>query len=216
MHATRLWFCRHGEVEAPWVGTFIGRTDVGLSPLGRHQAEAIAAYLDPAPVDAMVCSPRKRSLDTLAPLARAKGLKLDIRKDLAEMDFGAWEGKSWDQIVELDQDHAQRWEQDPANTAPPGGESASQFAARVANAMAEIVEEYKGRAVVMGAHAGTNRGVLAVILGRPYMEMFSFAQDYGCVNAVGWTAGTGFGQVALVNFVPGPPSQRQGARKEEK
>jgi broad specificity phosphatase PhoE len=214
--ATRLWFCRHGEVEEPWVGTFIGTTDVGLSPLGRHQAEAIAAYLQPAPLDAVVCSPRKRSLDTIAPLARGKGHKLDVRKDLAEMHFGSWEGKTWEQILELDADHAKQWEHDPTNTAPPGGESANQFADRVRRGLEEVVTEYKGRSVVIGAHAGTNRGIMAAILGRPYMEMFSFAQDYGCVNAVGWMADGGFGQLALLNFVPGPPSQRHGARKEEK
>jgi broad specificity phosphatase PhoE len=215
--ATRLWFCRHGEVEHPWVGTFIGTTDVGLSPLGRHQAEAIRAYLEPAPIDAVICSPRKRSLDTISPLARAKGHKLDVRKGLAEMHFGKWEGKSWEDILAMDADHAGRWEQDPANTAPAGGgETANEFANRVKTTLEEIVQEYKGRSIVMGAHAGTNRGVMAAILGRPYMEMFSFAQDYGCVNAVGWLASGGFGQLALVNFVPGPPSERQGARKEER
>ena len=215
MASTRLWFCRHGEVEEPWVGTFIGTTDVGLSPLGRHQAEAIAAYLEPAPVDALLCSPRKRALDTLSPLARSKGQKLDVRKDLAEMHFGAWEGKSWEDILALDADHAKRWEADPPNVAPPGGETANDFAARVANGLRDIMTEYRGRSVVIGAHAGTNRGILASVLGRPYMDMFSFAQDYGCVNAVGW-ASEGFGQVALVNFVPGPGSKRHGARKEEK
>lgn len=199
------------------MGTFIGTTDVGLSDLGRHQAEAIRAYLEPAPVDAILCSPRKRSLDTISPLARAKGHKLDVRKGLAEMHFGTWEGKSWEEILALDADHAARWEQDPGNTQPPGGgESANEFAARIKATLEDIVKEYKGRSIVMASHAGTNRGVLAAILGRPYMEMFSFAQDYGCVNAVGWLTGGGFGQVALVNFVPGPPSKRHGARKEER
>jgi alpha-ribazole phosphatase len=216
MAATRLWFCRHGEVEEPWVGAFIGTTDVGLSPLGRHQAEAISAYLEPAPLDAVLSSPRKRALDTISAVARAKEHKLDVRKDLAEMHFGRWEGKTWEQILELDRDHALQWEKDPANTAPPQGETANEFAERVARGLDGLVAEYKGRSVVVGAHAGTNRGIMAAILGRPYMEMFSFAQDYGCVNAVGWLPEGGFGQVALVNFVPGPPSQRHGARKEEK
>lgn len=216
MAATRLWFCRHGEVEAPWVGAFIGTTDVALSPLGRHQAEAIAAYLEPAPLDAVLSSPRKRALDTIGAVARSKGMKLDVRKGLAEMHFGDWEGKTWEEILALDQDHAKRWEEDPANTAPPGGETANAFAERIATELEAIVDEYKGRSIAVGAHAGSNRGILAAILGRPYMEMFAFAQDYGCVNAVGWLPQGGFGQVALVNFVPGPPSQRHGARKEER
>lgn len=211
-----MWFCRHGEVEDPWVGTFIGTTDIGLSPLGRHQAEAIAAYLEPAHLDAVLSSPRKRALDTIGAVARSKGMKLDVRKGLAEMHFGTWEGKTWEDILALDADHAKQWEADAANTAPPGGETANDFADRVKDTLEQIVTEYKGRSIAVGAHAGTNRGIMAAILGRPYMEMFSFAQDYGCVNAVGWLSSGGFGQLALLNFVPGPPSQRHGARKEEK
>ena len=50
--------------------------------------------------------------------------------------------------------------------APPGGETANDFAHRVAGALQSIQAEYNGRSVVVGAHAGTNRGLLAAILGR--------------------------------------------------
>lgn len=206
---TRLWFTRHGEVEAPWVGTFLGTKDVGLSDLGRHQAEAIAKYLEDAPIDAIVSSPRKRALDTAAPLARSKGMKLDVRKRLGEMDFGAWEGLAWDAIKQRDPDFANRWMADPAKVPCPEGESCDDFFARATAEVGALLDEYKGRTVVLSGHAGVNRCILGHVLKRTYLEMFQFAQDYGCVNAVGWGA-EGFGQVALLNFVPGPRAKHQG------
>jgi len=205
----RLWFARHGEVEASMVGAFVGRTDTPLSPLGRHQAEAIAAYLEEAPLDAIVCSPRRRSLDTAAPLAKAKGMKLDVRKDFAEMDFGDWEGLMWPAIVAQDADYARRWEQPHEMDLPcPGGESCQVFQDRVHGALDGLRAEFADRNVLLMGHAGTGRAILGNVLGRPYKEMLAFAQDYGCLNAAAWTdVGA---QVALVNFVPGPRSEGSG------
>jgi broad specificity phosphatase PhoE len=206
---TRLWFTRHGEVEPHMVGTFVGTTDCALSPLGRHQAEAIAKYLEDASIDAIVSSPRKRALDTIAPLARAKGMKLDVHKALGEMDYGKWEGLHWDQIVTSWPDLAREFEKDPATVPCPGGESGDMFFARVQEEVAQLAAEFKGRTVLVSGHAGTNRAILAHVMKRPWVDCFQFAQDYGCVNAVGWGE-SGFGQVALVNFVPGPRSASQG------
>ena len=158
---------RHGEVEAPYVGTFVGRTDVNLSALGRHQAEAIAAYLEEAPLDAIVCSPRKRALDTASPLARARGMKLDIRKEFAEMDYGDWETLSWPQIEERHPEEAKLWAADAAAQPMPNGESCDGFARRVHLGLDEVLEEFKGRTVAVFGHAGTNRAILGAALDRP-------------------------------------------------
>ena len=167
---TRLWFARHGEVEAPWVGTFIGTKDVGLSSLGRHQGEAIAKYLEDAPIDAIVSSPRKRALDTIAPLARAKGLKLDIRKGLGEMDFGQWEGLAWDAIHQRNPDIATAWAADPATIPCPDGESCDLFYQRIDSELTRLLDDYKGRTIVLAAHAGVNRAILGHVLKRPYLD----------------------------------------------
>ena len=82
-----------------------------------------------------------------------------------------------------------QWEHDPANTAPPGGETANDFAARVKTTLEEIVAEYKGRSIVVGAHAGTNRGVL--VISAP--EEKNLGLEPGDVIATGtpWPMGVG-------------------------
>lgn len=207
---TRLWFIRHGEVEADYVGTFLGSTDIGLSDLGRHQAQAVSSYLEEAKVDAVVSSPLQRARQTAAPVAEATGTELDVRRPFAEMDFGDWEGKAWSEIEAEDPAFAATWQADPGENACPNGDSANAFAARVHDGLQEVLETYRGRSVALFAHAGTNRAILSALLQCPYMESFVFAQDYGCVNAAAWHPEGGFGQVALVNLVPGPRSGDQG------
>lgn len=200
---------RHGEVEGPYVGTFVGRTDVNLSPLGRHQAEATAAYLEDAPLDAILCSPRKRSLDTAAPLARARGMKLEVRKDFAEMDYGDWETLFWHQIEQRFPEETKKWLADPAGCPMPNGESCDAFSARVKRTLDQALVEFRGRTLAVFSHAGTNRAILGAALERPFRDCFAFAQDYGNLNAAAWMP-DGSVQVALVNFVPGPKSKESG------
>lgn len=205
---TRIWFVRHGEVEAPFVGTFVGRTDVPLSDLGRHQAQAVATFLENQGIDAILTSPRTRSRHTAAPLAEATGLTVKVREPLAEMDFGQWETRTWNEIQARDPTFATQWAEDPTSLACPGGESAGAFAARVQVHLQEIVQEFEGRTVAVFAHAGTNRAFLAHALRIPYMGAFALCQDYGCLNAGSWS-GDG-AQIALMNLVPGPMSEAQG------
>lgn len=216
--ATHILFARHGEVEAPFVGTFVGSSDVGLSDLGRHQGQAIAEFLDGVPLDAIISSPLRRACDTAAPLAKAAGLDVEVRPGLAEMRFGQWEGLAWPSIEARDPEFAATWQADPINNPCPGGESAGLFATRIAGALRDILDEFDGRHIATFTHAGTNRAMLSDITRMEYMQTFCFAQDYGCVNAGAWD-GPGSGQLALLNFVPGPRSEANGdggRRVEEK
>lgn len=187
------------------IGRFIGTVDARLSPLGQHQAQALAAFLEDAPIDAVLASPRRRSMEMVLPVAKEKGLEVEARQGFAEMHFGAWEGLSWPEIQDRDGAFAAQWKEDPATVACPDGQCADDFAQVVHQELSGILEEFAGRTVLIGAHAGVNRAILGSILERPYMETFRFAQDYGCVNAAAW--GDGWRQVALVNFVPGPRSE---------
>src|SRR5215472_4230198 len=95
---TRLYLLRHGEVEARYQRVFGGRIDMDLSPLGREQATALAAYLQGVPFDAIYASPMKRVQQTLAQLLQNQIPQPVILPELREVDFGAWTGLGWEQI----------------------------------------------------------------------------------------------------------------------
>lgn len=128
-------------------GICYGRLDVSAE----IPAAAIAALRAQLPSGLPVySSPLRRCLDLAHRLHPAP--VVDAR--LAEMDFGAWEGRSWDAIPRAELD---AWAADIAGYAPPGGESPLQLQARVLDFVAGLsVPE-----AVLVTHAGVIRMLLA-------------------------------------------------------
>lgn len=125
-----LWLVRHAKPLVA-AGLCYGALDVPACPLDTQRIAAELAQQLP-PGMAIISSPRQRCEQ----LAHALfGLRLDlilqIDERLAEMDFGAWEGRLWADIGRAAMD---AWMQDFAHHAPGGGESVAAFMHRVAGA----------------------------------------------------------------------------------
>ncbi len=85
---------RHGEND--WVknGKLAGRTPgVHLNERGQAQAERLAEELASTTIKAVYSSPLERAVETAEPVARQKGLEIQVHPDLIEIDFGRWTGK---------------------------------------------------------------------------------------------------------------------------
>ncbi len=86
---------RHGENEYTRTGKLAGWTKgVSLNEAGRKQAEGLVERLKGAPIKHIYASPLERAQETAAPLAAARGLKVEIRSGLGEVQYGQWTGKS--------------------------------------------------------------------------------------------------------------------------
>ncbi len=90
---TTLILLRHGRSSANVAGVLAGRTPgVELDDKGREQADKLVERLAGVPVAEIVCSPLLRCEQTVAPLAKDRGLVPVTEDDLAEVDYGAWTG----------------------------------------------------------------------------------------------------------------------------
>jgi probable phosphoglycerate mutase len=94
MHADaplRLVLIRHGETEWSRSGQHTGRTDIGLTENGRDEARALAPLLQGFRFDHVFVSPAARARATCN-LAGC-GADAAVEPDLAEWDYGAFEGR---------------------------------------------------------------------------------------------------------------------------
>ena len=112
-------------------------------------------------------SPLRRCRDLAAALAPAV-LRVDAR--LAEMDFGAWEMRSWSDIPRTDVD---AWNADLLHYRPGGAENVMDVARRVAAFRSELLHANVPEALVV-CHAGTIRLLLAM---RPGLSLEQAALD---------------------------------------
>jgi ribonuclease H / adenosylcobalamin/alpha-ribazole phosphatase len=157
---TRFLLLRHGQTELSVQRRYSGRGNPPLTDLGRHQAEAAAAYLaELGGVTAVISSPLQRALITAE--AAAKGLGLDVRvdDDLIETDFGAWEGLTFGEAADRDPDLHLRWLRD-TSLPPPEGESFDAVAVRVRRARDRIIEKYGDATVLVVSHVTPIKTIL--------------------------------------------------------
>jgi len=97
--ATRLILLRHGEPDAAVHGRCYGQLDPGLSPNGREQMRRAWELVANQAPSVIYCSPRRRALDSAA--LRPTGspaIRIDDR--LREIDFGAVEGLTYEELAE--------------------------------------------------------------------------------------------------------------------
>lgn len=118
----RIYLVRHGETEWSASGRHTGRSDIALTELGRENAQQLGKRLHGIAWAHVLASPRQRALQT-GQLA-GFGNRLEIVADLAEVDYGEYEGLRTQDI------RRQRPGWNFFRDGCPGGETLSAVAAR--------------------------------------------------------------------------------------
>lgn len=163
---TELVLVRHGETEWHAGNRYAGRSDVALTPRGTAQAEELARWAAGAGLDAVVCSPLSRARRTAAPAAAAAGLDAVVDERLVEVDFGAGEGLTRDEMAERFPEALAAFLAAPASSPLPGGEPGADAVARARPAIGDAVRTWPGRVLVV-AHQTLLRLLLCDLLGLP-------------------------------------------------
>src|SRR5271157_5849048 len=138
-----FYFLRHGEAEWNAEGRLCGSTDVPLSDVGRRQAQLLARRLQPIVFETLYSSPLGRALETARLIGEAIGRKPVVDQRLVELNYGAWEGKTFEEITRATPAIYRAWDADPANMAPPGGESGVQLIERVTPFLADVAHRHQ-------------------------------------------------------------------------
>lgn len=155
----RLLLVRHGQSEWNAERRLQGQADIGLSDLGRAQAEALRATIDQAAPCRVVASDLKRVRETAE---RLNAASVHFTEGLREIDVGDWTGRAIDDIRAEDEDAYQGWR--AGTSAPPGGENWSDFVERVSG----VIEKERGTScdnLLVVCHGGVIRALLQKYVG---------------------------------------------------
>jgi broad specificity phosphatase PhoE len=86
-----------------------------------------------------------------------------VIEELAEISYGAWDGKTWSDIEARDPDLARRKLADWYGVTPPGGETYEDFRERVTHALSIVLNGPLPAIVV--AHAAVNAEIARQLAG---------------------------------------------------
>lgn len=170
---------RHGKTAGNADGRYIGRTDL---PVTAEGLEALRALGPDESVTRVYVTPLRRTHQTAAVLfPRAEQVTVE---DLREMDFGAFEGRTAEEM-ENDPDY-RAWVAGDCVGTCPGGESIESFGARIQRAFRAVAAEAMARGdekLVIVAHGGTFMALMISFAhdGRGYFDWFA-------PNGGGWRA----------------------------
>lgn len=171
-----LYLLRHGATAGNLLGQYIGLTDQPLSEDGVVGARAWTGRY-PTP-ERLWVSPMLRARETAGILF--PGMPQHVIRDLRELDFGDWEGHTWEEVG------------DPAvydallsgdlGAGFPGGETMGAFGLRTAEALQTILSEAEFLGIQRGAIVA-HGGVLMSLMfqfGRPKRGSFFDWMTHNC------------------------------------
>ncbi|MEU0475619.1 bifunctional RNase H/acid phosphatase [Streptomyces olivaceus] len=185
---------RHGETPLTPQKRFSGSggSDPSLSPVGREQAEKVAASLARrGTVEAVVASPLARTRETAGIVAARLGLEVAVDEGLRETDFGAWEGLTFGEVRERYPDDLDAWLASPDAEPTGGGESFAATGARIAATRDNLVAAHAGRTVLLVSHVTPIKTFLRLALGAPPESLFRMELSAASLSAVAYYADGG-------------------------
>ena len=180
----RLVLVRHGEPEAATRGRCYGKLDVPLSAGGREQVERAAERLRRSPLGAVYASPRRRARESAEIIAASCALDVRIEEGVCEINFGLFEGLTYDEIARRFPDEYRAWMERPTEIDFPGGESFARMRERVESSAAKLCAAHAGGAIAIVAHGGVNRIILAAALRMNASDIFRLEQSYAGVSVL--------------------------------
>jgi broad specificity phosphatase PhoE len=187
----KLFTVRHGETEFARERRFAGSRDVPLTPRGQQQCEAVGRALAGAFVGTVYSSPLARARDSATLIAAPHKLPVRVEPAFREMAFGDWEGLTRAEVAVRFPRQAEAWAATPHLVQPPGGESLSEVAARVAAGLAALADEHGGQTIVLVSHAIVTRLIVLAALGLGPERLWSVDASPGGITEIeyveGWT-----------------------------
>jgi alpha-ribazole phosphatase len=165
---TQIDLLRHGE---PVGGTrYRGQLDDALSEKGWQQmwrtVEGMSDWQQ------IVTSPLLRCSSFAVALGERLHLPVHEEPQFREVGFGEWEGYTRLELEKLNPGQVARFLQDPVNSRPPGAEPLEEFIRRVQAGFDDLLERFAGQSVLVVAHAGVIRAIMAYILEVPPTRMY--------------------------------------------
>lgn len=178
-----IYIIRHGETSSNKNGEYYGSLDIPLNKNGRLQMKALRAPLASLEVTRVYSSPSSRALESLKLCGDHLYDMVEIDSRLGELDFGEFEGKTYEEIEALYPEETKAWGRDWKSFCPPGGESFISFYHKVKAFFKELLTLQEENILIM-AHSGVIKAIYAYVLQDNPDLYWHFTCHNGKINVI--------------------------------
>ncbi|WP_281648043.1 histidine phosphatase family protein [Parendozoicomonas sp. Alg238-R29] len=155
---------RHGKPEGG--KCLLGSTDHSLTEQGWQELRSTASIY--SGWNRIVSSPLQRCSAFAENFSKQRGLPLTKLSGWREIDFGLWDGKSYEYLHQAESEALSAFWSDPLNNTPPEGEPVRKFAQRIQSSWQDLINQSSDREhILLVTHSGVIRQLIAYILDIP-------------------------------------------------
>ncbi|MGA9430825.1 MAG: histidine phosphatase family protein, partial [Xanthobacteraceae bacterium] len=129
-------------------------------------------------------SPLGRCVETATAIAKACGIAAKTCDALNDIDYGAWQFKTFVEARTLDPALFAAWFATPDLVRFPNGEALQDVSARVAEVVRMVLARHAEETIVLVGHDSVNRVLLLGFLDLPLSAYWRIAQEPCCINEI--------------------------------
>ena len=169
----------HDRVGSVLCGRMAG---VHLGAAGKAQAESLARHFANENMAGIYASPLERAVETAEPIAVRLGKPLEISEAIAEIDFGAWSGTSFEALAQ--DPRWATWNSARSISRPPYGETMLEAQGRIVGAMEQLRSRHAEQSIILVSHSDIIKAALLYHLGMPIDAYARFDVDPASISTL--------------------------------
>lgn len=174
---TKLYLIRHAEAEGNLYRRIQGHYNSLLTENGYRQVEALKARFADTHIDAVYSSDLFRTMETAKAIYLPKGLTLQTRSDLRELNMGEWEDRTWGQVALEQPEQMRKFTRGMPDWQVENAETFAQLQQRVGDALLDIAKAHDGQTVAVFSHGMAIRYSCGRFMGLSLEECHSIAHN---------------------------------------
>lgn len=161
-----IYLIRHGITDWNEIGKIQGFKESNLTEIGKKQAQLAGQAFKNIPLNIIYTSPLSRAYDTAKIINENKDLKIIKTDLLKEGNFGIWEGKTLDQVLEIDKENYEKWLSYPEDCQIEDGENLADIRLR-SKEFLKSIENRPEENILIVAHSSILKILILTILDIP-------------------------------------------------
>lgn len=180
---TLIYLVRHAQCIGNVEKRLTGYHDYELTEEGKIQAQNLAEYLRDVKFDCIFSSPFKRTVNTVRPIAEMQGLEIETYRDLSEMNFGSYDGYTWEEVDKLDKTILHNSQKEIMGI--PKQEKTEHVQERMMSVIKNLAEENLNKTILICSHGISIEAFLRGISKLPFnVDSKKYSQINTSINII--------------------------------